>query len=670
MRIPLLFLLCLITSLLHSQNEQKIDSLEQLIKHTKIHDTLKIKAYNDLGILYAYSNPDLAKEYINNALHLATQIERPRGIAGAYNCLGIVDYYQKDYDAALINFQKALEVNVALEHLWGQAAALNQIGAVQNLKDDYAAAIDNFQKAGDLFIIMKDSLAWAKSLQNIGLSYSRMAHHKKAIENYLKAIQLYKTSNNPEGAARVYVSIANIFYKQENYIKSLEYLQEALTLEKTSDNLTLLSVISRKMGSCYSQLEDYDKALNYFQEAIAYKKKRDKNSEKSIRYIQFDIGNTYYKMKEYNEALSYQKEALEKYGLNSLSTVRARIHNAIAKTYVALNQLNVATNYATNALKISKSVGDLKEQKEAYYTLAMLAKQQGENEKALQFYIDYQKFSDSLSYQEKQQHVRELTTIYETEKRDNEIDKQKTNITLLNVQNKNKKQLLLFGSIGFITIFGGILLVLSMRNTKKRAVVQKEFSKNLIQAQEIERNRISKELHDSVGQQLTLIKKKAQNLEQSELSSLTNTALEEVRSISRNLYPATLKQLGLTESINQLLLRLDEETDMFFSVEIDEIGEELNEVATLNLYRFIQEAVHNVLKHADAKTLIVNVVKKKSHIEVFIKDNGIGFNTNKAIRNNSLGLKTMAERMSILKGALTLKSKVKEGTTIRAQIPI
>ena len=177
-------------------------------------------------------------------------------------------------------------------------------------------------------------------------------------------------------------------------------------------------------------------------------------------------------------------------------------------------------------------------------------------------------------------------------------------------------------------------------------------------------------MHDSVGQQLTLIKKKAQNLNQNELSILTNTALEEIRSISRDLYPSTLKHLGLTESIEQLLYDLDEETEMFFSIEIDYINKDLNEEKSLNFYRFIQESVTNVLKHSNAKTLILIIKKNTNYIEILIKDNGVGFDDVKVLEKKSIGLKTMAERIRILKGALTIKSKKGEGTSISTQIPI
>ncbi len=665
----IVLLLCLLwVTFLHSQNKQKVDSLTQLIQQDMVHDTVKVKTYNDLGIQYASSDPDLAKQYINRALNLATEIERPRGIAGAYNCLGIVDYYQKDYDSALINFQKALEINQKLEHLWGQAAALNQIGAVQNIKSDYNAAVDNFQQAGDIFKAMNDSLAWAKSIQNIGVSYSKMAHHQKAIEYYLKAIKLYKKINNPEVTAKVYISIATILYRQEDYKKSLEYLNEALPVVKNLSDNALLSVIKRKIGNNYSKLKDYNKALHYFQEALDYHK--DGKNKKSIRLIKHYLGDIYYEMKEYDKALQLQKKALQQYDLSSNHKSRVRIHNSTSKTYVKLNQLREAASFATKALEISKPIGYLEGQKNAYHTLAMIAKHEGRNEKALQLYMDYQKFNDSLSVQENQQQVRELTTIYETEKRQVQIDAQQKDIALLDNQNKIKNYWILFGGTGLLAVFGFVMVIKSRNTAKRERVVQERFSHDLISAQENERNRVSKDLHDSVGQQLTFIKKKAQNSNQTDISELANTALEEVRTISRNLYPVTLKQLGLKESIEQLLLKLDEENPLFFSVEIDDINTDFNEEETLNVYRFIQESVSNVLKHSNAKTLIVNMLKNNQDVDILIKDNGQGFETTSAKMLNSLGLKTMKERIRILKGSFSIKSTNNVGTAITVKIPV
>ena len=88
------------------------------------------------------------------------------------------------------------------------------------------------------------------------------------------------------------------------------------------------------------------------------------------------------------------------------------------------------------------------------------------------------------------------------------------------------------------------------------------------------------------------------------------------------------------------------------------------------MYRFIQETVTNALKHAKAKTLTVNITKHKNSVDVLIKDNGVGFDNVASVKQHSLGLKTIAERIRMLKGTLSIKSKKEEGTLVLAQIPI
>ncbi|MBL4663035.1 MAG: hypothetical protein JKY22_05670, partial [Flavobacteriaceae bacterium] len=126
--------------------------------------------------------------------------------------------------------------------------------------------------------------------------------------------------------------------------------------------------------------------------------------------------------------------------------------------------------------------------------------------------------------------------------------------------------------------FGLVSLALYFLNQAlSKKYLQEKFSEALMFSQEAERTRIAKELHDSVGQQLTLIKRKAQMENLDEITSMTHLALEEVRSISRGLYPAVLKQLGLTESIRQLIIDVDESTTIFFTSEIELIDSYFSE---------------------------------------------------------------------------------------------
>ncbi len=215
-----------------------------------------------------------------------------------------------------------------------------------------------------------------------------------------------------------------------------------------------------------------------------------------------------------------------------------------------------------------------------------------------------------------------------------------------------------------------IVLLWFLDQERIKSLMQVKFSQDLIQNQEKERSRIAKELHDSVGQQLTLIKQKAQTQKLDSIAQLTNNTLEEVRSISRNLYPVIIKQLGLKGAIDHLLLQIDEETELFVSVMVDDIDDCFTIDESLNIYRFIQECVSNVLKHASATTIEVEVEQKNKQVHIHIRDNGKGFNVSNKEDNNSLGLKTLQERIRILNGELEIRSLINSGTSTIANIPI
>lgn len=197
------------------------------------------------------------------------------------------------------------------------------------------------------------------------------------------------------------------------------------------------------------------------------------------------------------------------------------------------------------------------------------------------------------------------------------------------------------------------------------------YTHNLIKAQEEERTRVARELHDSVGQKLMLLTKKTKSTGNPEMEFLASNTLEELRTISRGLHPATLERLGPTAAIRNMIDEVDANTDIFFTHEIDNIDALLSKEASLHLYRIIQEVLNNMVKHADAKVASIIIEKRNTVIETVISDNGKGFdNSEKMKTSDSLGMKTLRERAKILHSKIDIKSQINKGTTIRLTIPI
>ncbi len=465
----------------------------------------------------------------------------------------------------------------------------------------------------------------------IGGEYFNRKQFSTAKKYWDLAQDNYSKAGNLEGKVAMYSNISELYmYDSAKSAQDLVkiYLDSANNLGVQLQDSLLLIHPFMNLGAWYSKRNEISMAEKYTNLSISLAKK-----SKRERSMQMGI---------------YQLGLIKK-------------KNGNIKEAIALMELSLSKKALRESGPITM---------DAYFELSNLHYTLGNYKKAYDYLYTYKTHEDTLFSDAETRALLDIETSHETEKRDLTIKKQQSDIQLLAAKNSIKNQWILFGTTGLIALFGFILLVRSRSTLKHQKELQEKFSQDLITGQEQERNRIAKELHDSVGQQLTLIKKKAQNEHQVEFSSLTNTALEEVRSISRALYPSTLRQLGLSESIGQLLYDLDEEIDMFFSVDIEDINNSFDEHKTLNFYRFIQETVNNVIKHAKAKTLQVGIAKSEDMIEVMIEDNGCGFTNISTLRSESLGLKTMAERIRILNGTLSIYSKVGHGTKVTAKIPV
>lgn len=223
-----------------------------------------------------------------------------------------------------------------------------------------------------------------------------------------------------------------------------------------------------------------------------------------------------------------------------------------------------------------------------------------------------------------------------------------------------------FTSLGALSVF------LFYYNKNKAEQKRNEtYTHNLIKAQEAERTRVARELHDSVGQKLMLLTKKTKTNGNPEMELLATNTLAELRSISRGLHPAILERLGPTAAIKNMINEVDTNTNIFFTHEIEDIDALLTKEASLHLYRIIQEVLNNMVKHAEAKAASVTIEKKKNTIETIISDNGKGFEQSEKLKaSTSLGMQTLLERAKILHSKIDIKSQPNKGTTITLSIPL
>jgi signal transduction histidine kinase len=213
----------------------------------------------------------------------------------------------------------------------------------------------------------------------------------------------------------------------------------------------------------------------------------------------------------------------------------------------------------------------------------------------------------------------------------------------------------------------------------------KVLSHRLVGAQETERRHLARELHDEVGQNLTVAEMNIRNAlkqcssQQSrqrlkEALGSVELVLDQVRDLSLELRPSMLDDLGLEPTLRWYMKRQAESSGINANVHADHLDRRLDSVIETECFRVTQEAVNNVVKHANANSVSVDLHRRNGNLDLFIRDDGVGFDVNavreQAVQGASLGLLSMEERAALAGGGLEYKSKPGEGTEVHAWFPI
>ncbi|HTY37017.1 MAG TPA: two-component regulator propeller domain-containing protein [Bacteroidota bacterium] len=229
--------------------------------------------------------------------------------------------------------------------------------------------------------------------------------------------------------------------------------------------------------------------------------------------------------------------------------------------------------------------------------------------------------------------------------------------------------------------------IMDISERKQAEDLSRSISKRIIEAQESERRRVSRELHDSVNQILASVKFRIESLEEQlprknaeirrearKTKVLLNKVMSEIRRISRNLRPAELDDLGIRSAVRSLAEEFTERTGIATQVQEDWPVRTIAPEISVTLYRIIQESLTNVEKHAKASRIRISCIESSNEITCKIEDNGVGLRADEQIRNRArgdgLGLLDMQERLSFIGGSMEISSKPKRGTLITVHIPL
>jgi len=676
-----------------------IDSLyyyAQIIQNIEHDEISKIFAYSNL--MYSYSRqkgqyPE-AKKYALQNIYAASQLNELSYLSDSYTNLAIYYMEQSQLDSASLYYKIALDY----------AQTIPDPVRVKRILGNYANVLikqGNLTLAREYAIIglTIDSISMDKSglatgfklLGNINLYEAR---YDESLEAYQKAIALFEflkdTSNlitTRNNQAIVYDYIKNYKLAEQLHLSNLSLV------EKSGIEVDKISVLVN-LGNVYEKQNRKTEQKKMLDEALFLAEKFDVKSSKA--QINNNLGNFYYYENDFNQALYYFKKALEAHIVIGNKNEEALCRSNIGWAYKQLgNKSNSIANFEA-ALAIAHQIGSKDKRLISLDGLATAYAHFGDYKKAIEYKDLFISLNDSILGEKTQNRMAELQAKYESEKKEREIDRLKQTDALNNLI-INEKELVIsrlnwqrtvFGLSGLIIFLIAFVLTRWMKIKKekekaKAILAEREAGLQAVfAATEDERKRIAKDLHDSVGQQLSGLKLAWQNHllgpfshsveNQQYLSKLSDTlddAIAEVRSISHQMMPRILQEEGLVPAISDMLEKVFRNSPVSFTFEHYGVEDRLDEKIEIGLYRICQELVSNIIKHASASKVSVQLFKNAHLLILLVEDNGKGMNYETGKREG-IGLLNISSRVETIHGEFNLEPSPVSGTLATIRIPI
>jgi signal transduction histidine kinase len=538
-----------------------------------------------------------------------------------------------------------------------------------------------------------------KDQNTLASIYERMAdyegniltNYERAIEYYRRSYEYYKLLNQPQKLHQINQAIADIYIDAGLPTDAIEIL-EKLKLVNIDDKRYRAKVFY-DLNRAHKSRGDLDIAANYLRKAISDNQTIQDTA--LIVEILFDRIQNFELSFELDSALVASFEAFK---LNT----RLNDFENIARSLFHIGYVNKlkkdfpkAIKYLLKSEEISPNVPYSTTRKFIYKELADVHARTKQHDIAFAYLRKYTMLNDSILTKNKIESYANLALKYGTQDTKSSIAVLTIDKQAADERNKAQRKALYVLGGGLALVLSALYFIIKFYDhritTTKIITEQKEeinqqqirelednmkmnSMRSVIEGQETERERIAKDLHDSLGGLLSTIKLKFDNVkvknaafsglkEYESAHKLIDTAVEEVRTISRNLQPSSLVNLGLVAAIKDLINRFEGEGYPEIEFQYYEIPSKIDKMIAMSVYRIIQELLNNSLKHAQANEILIQLNADADELVIQYEDDGIGFDEN-LLTKKGMGLDNIRSRVNFLHGNIVIDSSKGRGISV------
>ena len=650
-------------------------------------------------------NFDEALHDLQNSLSIYQKLKNNTEEANVLNLIGGTYLKKNDYNKAIEHYQKSLDIREKSGIKTDIAASYTNIGLAYKEQNNQQKAFEFLFKALALRKEIGDRKAIAISLNYVGSYYWKYKSYTEALGYYLESLKLSLELEEKAETATAYTNIGNIYFDLNNFEKSLEYFSDALTTSSEINDNTRLANCYLLIGNSYSKLGKYRDALDNYKKALEMRRKlgdiiQTANAINSIGNSYCDMGDFSAALKYFNEALAIRRKADDKTGistsLNNLGNLYSAMNNQvlalsyfeqalktaeqvgftynialcsrkIGEIYMASKKYEKALPYLERSVKLGSSLSNLELQKKGHWSIYNYYSDKGDYKKALENYILYSKFNDSVSTSMTNKKLLDLQVNFELSKREGEVKKIENEVALLKKQRQLNEEKDLRRIQTIIVLLVIMMLLLSMGilyynryNLKRKAAWLLQDKVNFIEKtnhtlkkseEDLRRLNNTKDkffsimAHDiknplggliSITDLMKSDFKNSSEEEKLEMFEIINKSSHQLYNLLENLLhwsrsqtgkipfnPIELKPFEIAETNIELLKGNAEKKNIMILNTIDQnlIVKADKEMITLIMRNLISNAIKFTNENGK---IMISSNKKDGFVDILVEDNGVG----------------------------------------------
>lgn len=515
------------------------------------------------------------------------------------------------------------------------------------------------------------------------LAFSRVkqSNHKDALKYFFETLRLAEKYKDTAFQIRSLNGIGWTYMDMGQSTEALQWINKAIALAVIKKSDPMLGVVYLNKSSCCGTEGHIDSAVYY--ERLAYNYAEQCDDLQTMANALAVRTNILAYYGRYQDALQSIKQAV---------VIRKRINDPfyvvsdmviLADCYSWLHQWKEGVAVANEAISIARKNNLYIKLPLLYSALANNYRKAGDYRQLAEVLQHYAALKDTVYQKVKAKELAEMQARYETEKKEAAIRLLQKENELKDIRNRNH----LYITVALIVIFltSGTFFYTFLRTRQKRKLAEERAAQEMkrlqevIQTQEIERKRISAELHDGVGPVLSAIKLNLGQMSHAEADhrkyekamQLIDESYKELRNISHQLMPAILLRKGLISALEELAESINSSDILTMTIDSDDNGRRYNNNIEINLYRIIQELVNNMLKYSGASEAQIQFSHDPGEVNIMIEDNGRGYDPSLLYQSTSNGWNNIISRLNIINGTIEIDSQPgKRGTAVFLNAPV